>query len=128
MKITILVALLSNVALAQVVAPAAICPSYPSADLDGDGAAETFTEVEGSRGTGGATYELQLSNRGHPRRAGRVNGCHFYLGPGSSHGVRDLIAVWRGGANEGYETTLRFDGHYYRRLHGRRCNDERCGR
>jgi hypothetical protein len=116
----------SSMAHAVPVAPAPVCPS-PSLDIDGDGVADSFEPVPESCGSGGCVYRVRRSD---PARSvvGRVDACSLRLGNESSHGLRDLIAVWRLGAREAIERRLRFDGRAYRAVSERRCASETCAR
>src|SRR5256885_14638818 len=82
-----------------------ICDS-PSFDLDGDGVDEDFEEVPGSRGTGGAVYDVYVGKR----KIGQVEGCWWQLGGKRHHGFRDFVAIWRLGCCEYQPTYYRFDG------------------
>ena len=94
-----------------VVAPASICDE-PLLDLDGDGARESFREVPDSRGTGGAVYDLYLGTR----KIGEVRGCWWLPGEKRHYGLRDFVAIWRGGCCDYGRIYYRFDGRRYREV------------
>lgn len=94
----------------------------PRLDLDGDGVLDRFEEVAESRGTGGAQYRVFHGDR----MLGVIDACWIRLAPTASHGLSDLITVWRLGANEAIETRWRYDGHRYRETSSRRCASQTC--
>jgi len=101
--------------------PGRIC-AEPHLDIDGDGAIDSFEEIANSRGTGGAVYRVHHGLR----IVGEIDACAIRAAHTSSHGLFDLVGVWRLGAGEAIETRWRFDGRCYRRASSRRCASESC--